>query len=584
VTDGDNHSSSTDMKFQFSVSSSGRKASRQLLLLMGLITACLLSINQLHSLAVSGGGNGSSGSSSSNDNSKHGIPESLLGFLPVQLLQQEYRRRQIQQHGRATYSTTTKKKRKWAYAYLMAGVDAQQQGYRGILYNVLVAARVLQQSNTVADVVLMVQMASSSISDRLLPVEEHWLQAVNVTIKYLDLPRHGPENFYTAQLEKFHILEWHREYTRVIFMDGDVLPFCNLDYLFALSDPEDEHQEPLLRENLILAWTIEPAHGGFFMLAPKEGDFEALEEVVRRREQQVVDTGLVFDGKLGWGQEIEPRGWKALMVPKTSVHLWDFHGDFVDQGLLYYWTKYYKKDVSIVIKDQVENWSTLPDDTRTTTTTMWTRAVPTNSSQSNQTTHNHHRKLILDRTLNNPFDAYTCVKGRDWPRPRRYAQSATIPKPEIYDAPYRDFIHFTGKFKPWLDKAQKELQLDDIIRRVETNGEGLDGLKSPGELWYYLFWEIHQQLQMGNATHLRKFHAATNDTRIDRLMNKYGVVDIRNLNIPRVKLGGYPTYNMMKDVIEARTGKSLHHVEGWKEAEDRRKAERITRWKTRANA
>jgi hypothetical protein len=37
---------------------------------------------------------------------------------------------------------------------------------------------------------------------------------------------------------------------------------------------------------------------------------------------------------------------------------WTFHGDFADQGLLYFWTKYYyQKEVSIVHLDHVQQGS-----------------------------------------------------------------------------------------------------------------------------------------------------------------------------------------------------------------------------------
>jgi hypothetical protein len=234
--------------------------------------------------------------------------------------------------------------RRWAYAFLMAGVDVKHRGYRGILYNVLVAAEIMKDS--LADVVLMVQMSSPSES-RLSPQEEGWLQAMNVTIKYLDFPSHGVQNFYTVQLEKFHILEF-TDYSRVIFMDGDVLPVCPLDYMFEMSEPLQEpigngsalaagtieDNPPLFLENMVIAFRIEPAHGGFFMMTPKEGDFDLLEGEVHRREDEVLATGKAFDNIRGWGHVIEPPDhWRSEgghEGPKATI--WKWHGDFVDQG------------------------------------------------------------------------------------------------------------------------------------------------------------------------------------------------------------------------------------------------------------
>jgi hypothetical protein len=439
----------------------------------------------------------------------------------------------------------------------------------------LVSAEMLKNSR--ADIILMVQMAKNSPFDRLLPIEEEWLQAMNVTIKYLNLPDHGVQNFYTVQLEKFHVLEW-TEYSRVLFMDGDVMPFCELDYLFELSDPP-AGQEPLLKQNLIMAWTLEPAHGGFFMLAPHEGDFEQLEAIVQRREDEVLDTGILFDEKMGWGHEIEKRGWRAALVPRTNLFLWDWHGDFVDQGLLYYWTKYYKKDVSIVINQEVENWGS---------TQAPFISVESNANATAQAHATRSTEIFLERTLQDPFDQYSaCVKGMYVSRPRRYSQVGTASRGEQWHAPYRDFIHFTGKFKPWLDRTQQELDLDGIINQTWINGtECLDALKSAQELWYYTFWKIHERLHMGNSTikSADHFSASTQQSTHNRTATEYWrdvatfahlfKVNIRNLKIPKLALGGYPTYNMMKDVMAARTGRSMDHVEGWKEIEDRKKAKR----------
>jgi hypothetical protein len=86
---------------------------------------------------------------------------------------------------------------------------------------------------------------------------------------------------------------------------------------------------------------------------------------------------------------------------------WNWHAVFADQGLLYYWTKYIKKDVSIIIGDEVEHWT---------------------SGQKDD-------EVILERIdRNNPLHPYSCMKKTNNRMP---------------PAPYRDFHHFTGNSKPW---------------------------------------------------------------------------------------------------------------------------------------
>jgi hypothetical protein len=178
--------------------------------------------------------------------------------------------------------------------------------------------------------------------------------------------------------------------------------------------------------------------------------------------------------------------------------------------------------------------------------------------------------LVLERTLHKPFDGYTCVNGREGPRHSRYAQYVPRSRPEVWHAPNRDFIHFSGKTKPWLKRVQETLNLDDILFRVHNGGQGIDSLSSPQELWYYTFWQVHERLQMGHKGYPDNIESvkATNDRSGSSSLDYYSV-DIRNLNLPRPALGGYPTYGMMKAAIKARTGKSFDHMNTQAEATER---------------
>jgi len=161
-----------------------------------------------------------------------------------------------------TTNTTRNKNRdtkgKYAYAMLMAGVDPETSGlwYHGILFNAMVTSELLHRnSNSQSDVILMVQLSKEAKIKKLSDVEEDWLRRANVIVKYIPLPDHGIQNFYTIQFEKFRVLQYYKEYSRIIFMDGDVMPNCNLDYIFKLSE------EGVLKENMVLAWRAEPSSG-----------------------------------------------------------------------------------------------------------------------------------------------------------------------------------------------------------------------------------------------------------------------------------------------------------------------------------
>jgi hypothetical protein len=208
--------------------------------------------------------------------------------------------------------------RKWAYAFLMAGVDSQKPAYRGILYNILVAAEILKESQ--ADILVMIQMSRNTKSTGLPPNEERWLRDMKVKIEYLEIP--PAQNFYQIQFEKFRILQ-HTEYSRIMYMDGDVMPYCVMDYLFELSDPQDSSKAPLLKKNVVLSWTSEPAHGGLFLLSPEEGDYDNIQKIIEQREEEAMKGTELFDGRKGWGHAITPPDHvRKLAVVRCADFIW----------------------------------------------------------------------------------------------------------------------------------------------------------------------------------------------------------------------------------------------------------------------
>jgi hypothetical protein len=127
------------------------------------------------------------------------------------------------------------------------------------------------------------------------------------------------------------------EYRRVLFLDGDVIPTRNLDFLFELSDGENA----ILKENLVVAGKLEPANAGFFMVAPKKGALEEINSIIQ--EQEVKARSLpypYFDPVEGWGHVIQPEDqWETIGRSKGTNTKWTFWSAFSDQGLLYFWTR-----------------------------------------------------------------------------------------------------------------------------------------------------------------------------------------------------------------------------------------------------
>jgi len=90
-------------------------------------------------------------------------------------------------------------------------------------------------------------------------------------------------------MEKFRILKL-TDYSRVMYLDYDVMPTCNLDYLFELSDPLPESTSPFqLKENVILSYQSEPSSGGLFILKPNSTDYEHIQRIIHEKETRSLE-------------------------------------------------------------------------------------------------------------------------------------------------------------------------------------------------------------------------------------------------------------------------------------------------------
>lgn len=195
---------------------------------------------------------------------------------------------------------------RFAYAFLIAGCDPSRPSYRGFLYNVLVAKHIFRAQGSTSDVVLLIRMAANA-TQSLPHEEERMLKDSGIKFRYLPPPA-TKETFYSAMMAKFHILNL-TEYSRVIYMDADVMPWCNLDYIFLLSE------KGIIKDNLVVAWWYEPASGGIFMLKPEMGALNQLHSIVERQQEIVKNQSSwpPFDVVHGWGHEIKPPdNWKTL--------------------------------------------------------------------------------------------------------------------------------------------------------------------------------------------------------------------------------------------------------------------------------
>jgi hypothetical protein len=135
-----------------------------------------------------------------------------------------------------------------------------------------------------------------------------------------------------------------------------------------------------------------------------------------------------------------------------------------DQGLLYHWCKYVQKNVTIVFPHHIENYGELANGTVVLESSIHHAFL--NSSVAgggiNNTDYPHIRCL-------NSHDAKSCIGG----------------------APYSNFVHFTGRQKPWFRPPPNGWSPDDKIEST-----------SAPRLWYSVLYRLNERLSMGlNFSH-----------------------------------------------------------------------------------
>jgi hypothetical protein len=335
---------------------------------------------------------------------------------------------------------------RWAYVFLLADCDPSHPSYRGMLYNILVSTYLLKyDQDTVhsrADILVLIQMANNNnYTSRGLPKpEEALLERMNIQYRYLPTTPTTEASstssyFYQLVLAKFRVLELV-EYSRILFLDGDVLPLCNLDYLLDLSE------QGIFQEHVLHAMYEDPVNAGLWVATPRPGYYAEIERLVQHYQihqqwgPQSIDYRL-WDGKRGSG--------------------WDFYCANSDQGLLLYWTRFVRRQVSIVVGSTIEHYQDGEQDDEPRTVSS--HRLSQYSCFPNTTTTN--RKGTFSQNAN----------------PR----AASLPF-------YQDFYHMVGYSKAW----ELPLQTTSIPSHKAA-------VRSSTEYWYFLLQRVQQEFDINKV-------------------------------------------------------------------------------------
>ena len=267
----------------------------------------------------------------------------------------------IESNSQTQTQTSGGKGGKFAYAYVIAGCTLDS--CTGYILNAIVASRIWKEHNaTTADIILMVRMSNSIKEIRLAQEVENWLRKANIKLRYL--PKVAVDNFGTASIEKFRVLELI-EYDRVLFLDGDRIP--NPKTINNNNDPNNHMGDDIFQQsytnsdnNLEIAeyvgysGRIAPITASIFMVTPKIGMFESVMDIIHKHR----NTSTIFHEEDGWGHNII----SLLEEHNETYHQkWNWYGVGVDQGIIYQWMKYELPQVSIVTKNAMKTYTNVRD-------------------------------------------------------------------------------------------------------------------------------------------------------------------------------------------------------------------------------
>jgi hypothetical protein len=350
----------------------------------------------------------------------------------------------------------------YAYAWVMGGIHEDRPAYRGFLYDVMISANLLRQYGSTADFWLWIQMSPDSKLSTLPSSELEWLNKLGVQVKVLPSPEPGSkESFARLVYDKFRTLEM-TDYRRVMFLDADIIPIANMDYLFQLSDEKDTALPTILRPNVIIATRGEPCNTAFFIVEPSLDNYNKLQAAIERQHEEGRKIPYPhFDWRRGWGHNFEEAGDSWQSVHKTGTK-WRYHAGHSDQGLMYFYAKYLVQDVSIAIGNKVQNWvaSTLPEEM-------------TKEESVRLPTMIYEEENLLEKYSPKPSVYHnSCEKDNaGWSCP----------------PPYQNYAHFAGSKKPWQEGNQRHFM----------NGDDTFELHAPYRLWFATLEELNTKLAMG---------------------------------------------------------------------------------------
>jgi len=347
---------------------------------------------------------------------------------------------------------TAVKKNRYAYNFVLGGIHENNLAYKGFLYNILISVNLLNKLGSEADFWVWAQLSANSTLDEIPDEDMRLFAALDIKVVKMEKPTYV--SFSSLMLDKFRALQ-KTEYKRFMFLDADILPLVNLDYYFYLSDPDEESLPTILQPNLNIASKRAPCYGGMFMMDPAVGAWEQLADAVNKQHEEGLKIPYPHFDRLtwGWGHDFKGSGdkWEAINRKGAT---WQFYGSQTDQGLWFYYSKYVRKNVSILIGERLQTWVRSDDENA---------ELP-----------------VMEKEEIGSFSKYS-------PKPLVY-QFNCNDHGRTCSLQTSDIAHFMLKTKPWLVGTK-----NSWVR----NGIDNDNLNAPTRLWFKELGELSTILHMG---------------------------------------------------------------------------------------
>jgi hypothetical protein len=227
-------------------------------------------------------------------------------------------------------------------------------------------------------------------------------------------------NVYGTMFYKFTIFNL-TDYRQVMYLDSDIMPMNNLDYLMEQAD------SGLLQPNVMIASNGEPANGGMFIVRPNQTVYQHIQSIIHSWGNRLAKR-KEWDEVVGWGHVIRPPDCWESNHHQSKGTKWNFWAANADQGFFYHYCKYVLQECTQILARRIINFGSPPEKETVFIERQWNVTSLSTSPLTKVAPKNAYNFSPGNCGL------VTSYASPHWP--------GCVP-------PYRDFRHYTGRSKPW---------------------------------------------------------------------------------------------------------------------------------------